>query len=201
MENQEHSFDDIINLFGTTPVDLFGNDIANKLKNKYTDKKILNDIYNKLKDSQLLNVDTTIKNLIESIPQNLEKEKFNNLFKELQKLQIYSYLINCDEIKKILDDKIKELTDEKENIEGNLNTEKQEHEKTKNFIGDLINALNNKLEILNNMNNNNINNNNNNQQGGYIEKYQKKYFKYKTKYLYLKNYYKNIPQFTKHNLF
>lgn len=197
MEDQNHTFDDIINLFGTNPEDLFGNDIANKLKNKYTDQKILNDIYNKLRNSQLLNVDTTIKKLIESVPKNLEQEKFNNLFKELQKLQIYSYLINCDEIKKVLEEKIKELTNEKENIEGDLNTEKQEHVKTKTFIGDLIDALNNKLEILNNMNNNN----NNNQQGGYIEKYQKKYFKYKTKYLYLKNYYKNIPQFTKHNLF
>lgn len=189
------TFDSIIKLLGTDANKLFGEEMAAQFRNKYNDENFLLWIYNIINQSQLPALDKDIISIINKIPNDMDKDKdiFNTLLAELQKLQIYSFLMNCDKVNKDLEKLKVELDDDKKKLKQTTD----DYDEAKTFINNLINAVNKKLLALNNLV---YNNNINIQKGGHHENYQKKYLKYKIKYFSLKNNYKNAYHNTKYKM-
>lgn len=191
--NENITFDRIIELLGTDANKLFGEEMATQFRNKYNDENFLLRIYNIINQSQLPRLDKDIISIINKIPNDMDKDKdiFNTLLAELQKLQIYSFLMNCDKVNKDLEKLKVELDDDKKKLKQTTD----DYDEAKTFINNLINAVNKKLLALNNLvYNNNI------QKGGHHENYQNKYLKYKIKYFSLKNNYKNTYHNTKYKM-
>ena len=193
------TFDSIIKLLGTDANKLFGEEMAAQFRNKYNDENFLLWIYNIINQSQLPRLDKDIISIINKIPNDMDNNKniFNTLLAELQKLQIYSFLMNCDKVNKDLEDQIEKLKVELDGDKKKLEQTTNDYDEAKTFINNLINAVNKKLIALNNLV---YNNNINIQKGGHHENYQKKYLKYKIKYFSLKNNYKNAYHNTKYKM-
>jgi hypothetical protein len=171
------TFDEVVQLFGAKDAnDLFGTVNAPIIASKFTPNE-LGEIYDIIDKSNrpLLKIDTNLTTM--AVPAGITSD-FPNLVKELKKLQIYIFLTNCQKIR----DELKKRTAERDDL-------KNQHDTAIKFIDNLVNALNDKLGILNNIKYQEIQQigGHHKQIGGRDKQYLNKYIKYKLKYLSLKN--------------
>lgn len=156
------TIDEIVRLFAPSSDanTILGTEIIGQINSKFSGEdlgRIFDDISGS--HANLLQADVVLDDLIGRLPNGANTSNFQNLMKELKRLQIYVFLTNCNQVKKDLDQA------------------RQDHQQAIQFIDDLVDALNVKLGILNPITYAQIGGNN----------YFNKYMKYKTKYLNLKN--------------